>query len=360
VAEASARAVAPGVVHLAVRVPEPVLWSCDNPFLYEFRVEASGPEGTDRLRTWGGLRDFRCAGSRFELNGRPLFLRTVLDQGFYPDGIYTAPSLGALEQDIRLSQSLGFNGARLHQKVFEPAFLHLCDRMGYLVFGEFGDWGGDFNSPEFSHRMLDQWTEALERDASHPCIIGWCPLNEVMQAGTQPYGRWALERLSRLTHAIDPTRPVIDTSGYYHYATDIWDCHNYDQAPVRFAAAFAPLAEGRWRHAFSNNPQQLPYDGSVPYFVSEYGGIWWKPGAAEGESWGYGDRPRGEQEFLARFEGLTRALMDNPGVAGLCYTQLTDVEQETNGLLTCDRRMKFAPESIAAVLRRRAAIEAAP
>jgi len=332
-------------------------WSPADPFLYEILVELDGPGGKDELQTWGGLRKFQCDGSRFLLNGDPIFLRTVLDQGFYPDGIYTAPTLDALERDIKLSQSFGFNGARLHQKLFEPAFLHLCDRMGYLVFGEFADWGYDFNSPEFAHRMVSQWTEALERDLSHPAIIGWCPFNETMQAGGAAYGEWTLRQLYRLTKAIDPTRPALDTSGYFHYETDVWDCHNYDQDVEKFRKAFEPLAEGKHEKAFTNAKNQLAYDGRTPYFVSEFGGIWWDPEHRDDKRWGYGQRPQSEHEFMERFEGLVRALLDNPGVAGFCYTQLTDVEQEVNGLVTYDRRLKFPPDRFAVILSRRAAIE---
>jgi beta-galactosidase/beta-glucuronidase len=346
-----------GRVDAVVALREPRLWSPADPFLYEFEITLEGEGGEDSVRTWCGLRKFQTEGNRFLLNNEPIFLRTVLDQGFYPDGVYTAPTVDHLRRDIELSKSLGFNGARLHQKVFEPAFLHLCDRLGYMVFGEFADWGYDFRAPQFTHRMLDQWTEALLRDLSHPAVIGWCPLNETMSAGSEQCGEWALRTLYRLTKLVDPTRPALDTSGYFHYVTDVWDCHNYDQDVARLAAAFAPLAEGRPKDAFTNSRQQLPYDGRTPYFVSEFGGIWWNPGQQDDKAWGYGDRPRTEQEFLDRFDGMVGALLDNPGVAGFCYTQLTDVEQEVNGLLTYDRRPKFPPERIARAVTRRAAIE---
>lgn len=342
-----------GRVDVTVAVPEPRSWSPADPFLYRLVVELN----EDRVQTWGGLRRFEAEGNRFLLNNEPIFLRTVLDQGFYPEGIYTAPSLSALRQDIEDSKSFGFNGARLHQKVFEPAFLHLCDRLGYMVFGEFADWGYDFTAPAFAHRMLDQWTEVLRRDVSHPSIVGWCPFNEAMSAGSEAYGEWTLRRVRRLTKALDPTRPALDASGYFHYETDVWDCHNYDQDVGRFAAAFAPLVEGRWVDAFTNNKDQLAYDGRAPYFVSEFGGIWWNPGRQNDGAWGYGNRPCSEEEFLNRFDGLVGALLDNSGVAGFCYTQLTDVEQEVNGLLTYERQSKFPPERIAASVGRRAAIE---
>ncbi len=344
-------------VRLQLDLPEARAWSPADPFLYEIVVDLEGEGGADRVHTWAGLRKFHVEGNRFYLNNEPIFLRTVLDQGFYPDGVYTAPALDALEKDIEASLSFGFNGARLHQKVFEPAFLHACDRMGYLVFGEFADWGYDFADPRFVHRILSQWTEVLMRDLNHPAVIGWCPLNETMQAGTGPYGEWATRRLYRLTKAVDPSRPVVDASGYFHFETDVWDCHNYSQDVEGFAAAFEPLGRGDWAQAFTNTDRQLPYDGTKPYFVSEYGGIAWSEEAAADGAWGYGQRPRSREEFLARFRGLTEALLRNPGVAGFCYTQLTDVEQEINGLMTYDRRFKFPPEQIAAVVGQKAAVE---
>ena len=357
VAAAHVRGRGEGCLWVELQVPEPRAWSPADPFLYEIKVELEGDGGPDVVRTYAGLRKFHCEGTRFHLNNEPIFLRTVLDQGFYPDGIYTAPSARALEEDINASLAFGFNGARLHQKVFEPAFLHLCDRKGYLVFGEFPDWGYDFADPLFPQRMLTQWTEALMRDMSHPAIMGWCPLNETMQAGEAPYGEWATRQLYRLTKALDPTRPALDASGYFHFETDVWDCHNYDQDVERFRSAFEPLARGDHAAACNNAARQLPYDGKRPYFVSEYGGIAWADQQPSGAAWGYGDRPRTREEFLRRFRGLTEALLRNPGVAGLCYTQLTDVEQEINGLMTYDRRPKFAPAQIASVLKQKAAAE---
>jgi len=357
VGEGAFRGHADQCVAVEVKVDQVRLWSPSDPFLYRIVVEVAAEGQRDEIVTYGGLRRFEARGTRFYLNGSPIFLRTVLDQGFYPDGIYTAPSAAALAEDIDWSMRFGFNGARLHEKVFEPAFLHMCDRKGYLVFGEFADWGYDFVDPRFGQRMLDQWTEAMMRDMSHPSIIGWCPLNETRPAGGSPHGEWTTRRLHRLTKALDPSRLAIDASGYFHFETDVWDCHNYGQDVAEFVQAYEPLARGEHAGAFSNIEQQIAYDGQRPYFVSEYGGIAWVEGQQGDGDWGYGNRPRSREEFIERFRGLTEALLVNPGVAGLCYTQLTDVEQEINGLLTYDRQPKFAPEVIAAILQQGAAAE---
>jgi hypothetical protein len=301
------------------------------------------------------------------LNGRPLFQRLVLDQGYYPDGILTAPTEAALVRDIELSQSAGFNGARLHQKVFEERFLYHADRLGYLVWGEFPDWGCSNLGPLPEHQQpgatyLTQWLEVLERDYSHPAIIGWCPLNETWQVITDRIT--VLDDVTRglflATKAMDTTRPVLDASGYSHRVpdADIYDCHTYEQDVDQFAKEVNGICAGK---PFINRNEQgefsLPYQGQ-PYFVSEFGGIWWNPDIRPDEfSWGYGDRPGNIQEFYRRFEGLCSVLLDNPHFFGYCYTQLTDVFQEQNGIFRFDRQPKFDLGRIRAIQSRKAAIE---
>jgi beta-galactosidase/beta-glucuronidase len=330
-----------------VDLQQPLLWSPRSPSLYRLDVALESAGERDEVQTWAGLREVRTDGRAVTLNGEPLFLRTVLDQGFYPDGVYTAPSAHALEADVDASLSFGFNGARLHQKVFEPLYLHLCDRKGYLVFGEFPDWPHAMDRAEFARAMMDQWPRAVARDLNHPSIIGWCPLNETGQADRSRHGEWLTRSLYGLTKELDPCRPVIDASGWMHFHTDIWDTHNYCQDVAEFASAFQPLARGEWTSAHNAHGRQVPYDGSRPYFVSEFGGIAWAHGDAPDTAWGYGSGPTSPQEFLDRFDGLVGALRDNPGISGFCYTQLTDVEQEINGLMTYDRRPKFPPARIA-------------
>jgi hypothetical protein len=298
------------------------------------------------------------------INGKSVFQRLVLDQGYYPDGILTAPSDEALIDDIRLSMEVGFNGARLHQKVFEERFLYHADRMGYLCWGEFGDWGIDRTAVPSTY--VTQWLEALHRDFSHPSIVGWCGLNETWESITD-----RVSGLNDLTHAfflaakaIDPTRPVLDASGYSHRVpeTDIYDCHDYDQNPQTLRERHARTVDNAvflntgWRPDMGKE-WSVPYRGQ-PFFVSEFGGAKWNPDAAEGDaSWGYGDRPKTIDEFYDRFDALCTALLENPAHFGYCYTQLTDVFQEQNGLFFFDRRAKFDAKRLHAVQTNRAAIE---
>lgn len=337
---------------LVVDLSQKKLWEVGKPFLYDLKFTLSrGNEKLDEVASYFGLRKVSIEGRSVLINGKRVFQRTILDQGFYPDGIWTAPTDEALRRDIELSMAAGFNGARLHQKVFEPRFLYWADKLGYLVWGEYPNWGYNFQ-PENYANVINEWTEILERDRNHPAIVGWCPFNETPGAAGE------LQRLIvRATKAIDPTRPVLETSGWVHTMLDaeIRDDHDYNQDPGTF--------QQRWTEFFRAGPTSVMpsryASGSarkelgVPFWVSEFGGIGW---AAEG-GWGYGTGPKTIEEFYARYEGLVNALLDNPDMFGFCYTQLTDVEQEKNGLYFYDRRPKFDLKRMHAITSREAAYE---
>lgn len=355
---------------LDIRIPPAHVhyWQPGSPYLYQLHLSLIDGDGivVDEAQSYAGLRSVAIDGHVLRLNGAPVFQRLVLDQGYYPDGIMTAPDDQALVHDIELAQAAGFNGARLHQKVFEERFLYHADRAGYLVWGEFGDWGAGTAGPPDNNQLptasfITQWLEVLERDYSHPSIVGWCPLNETAQDITDHLT--VLDDVTRgmflATKAMDPTRPVLDASGYSHRVveTDVYDSHHYEQDPARFADDMAGLEAGA---PFVNaGPEgrawSVPYRGQ-PYFCSEFGGTWW---GATGDttSWGYGSRPGSEEDFMARFAGLCGTLLGNPRMFGYCYTQLTDVFQEKNGLYDFQRRPKLDISAIAAVQRRSAAIE---
>ena len=333
-----------------LEVPHVRAWSPEDPFLYDVECTIlDGEQILDQVKSYLGFRNIYIEGNRIYLNNRVIFQRLVLDQGFYPDGIYTAPTDRALKRDIEISLAMGFNGARLHEKVFEPRFLYWADKLGYLCWGEYPNWGIDHNSAEAFENLASEWIEAVQRDRNHPAIIGWCPTNET----PNEQRRFSIGYLYRLTRAIDPSRLIIDTSGYTHVLTDVDDNHDYDQDPTSFKKREDELMKGK---PFRNHTNDAPYQGQ-PFICSEYGGIWWNPGQKGTEAWGYGGRPKSGKEFIERLRGLTDALLDNPAMAGFCYTQLTDVEQEVNGLYTFARKAKFDPELIFAIFNRRAAIE---
>lgn len=328
--------------------------------------------GEDRVKSYFGLRTAKFQGRKFLLNGKSLFQRFVLDQGFYPDGIYTAPTEEDLVKDIQLSFAAGFNGARLHEKVFEARFLYHCDRLGYLVWGEYPNWGLDHAHPLSTETYLNQWSEAVERDFNHPAIIGWCPFNETWGYREEREKNALLSSLYKLTKRLDPTRPCIDSSGNYRVLSEVYDIHDYDQDTQSFQARWDGLTD-RIRETggvipaedpfFNSAPEgpsgrapffNQPYDNQ-PIFVSEYGGIRWPDDTVEG--WGYGNAPATPEEFFARYKGLTEALLNNPEIFGFCYTQLYDVEQEVNGLYTYGRAQKFDISLIQKINQQKAAIE---
>lgn len=336
-----------GRVQVALPLAEQHLWEVGCGRLYDLTLTY----GEDLVHSYAGMREVRMDGFRFLLNGKSVFQRTVLDQGFYPDGIYTAPSDDELRRDVERSMACGFNGARLHEKVFEERFLYHCDKAGYLVWGEYPNWGLDHTREEAVYSVLPEWLEEIERDFNHPALIGWCPFNETWLVNGRRQCNDVLRSVYLATKAVDNTRPCIDTSGGYHVQTDIYDVHNYEQNPTVFRNSYLPLVDSD--ALFDPFPTQQHYNGEA-VFVSEYGGIRWTDDA---KGWGYGNGPTTPEEFIERFRGLTNALLDHPKMMGLCYTQLTDVEQEQNGLYTYDRRAKFDPEIFRAILSRKAAIE---
>lgn len=338
---------------VSVPLSEIHLWEVGVPNLYDLDISIKkGDICIDKVQSYIGLRSVSIKGDAIMINGKPVFQRLVLDQGFYPDGIYTAPTDEDLKKDIEISMGLGFNGARLHQKIFEQRFLYWADKLGYLVWGEHANWGLDITTSMGLRQFLPEWIEALERDFNHPSIIGWCPFNETWDNDGTKQDNEVLRIVYNVTKAIDTTRPVIDTSGNFHVVTDIFDIHDYDQNPDSFAAKFEPMRTGEG--VYVTYPNRQRYDGQ-PYFVSEYGGIWWNPGDEQG--WGYGSRPESEEEFLERYTGLTEVLLKHPKICAFCYTQLYDIEQEVNGLYTYDRKPKFDPEIIRAINSQKAAIE---
>lgn len=338
-----------GVVCL-LPIRNPKTWSPEAPFLYDivFEVTDSSSRILDRVQSYAGMRKIHIQGNRIFLNNKPYYLRLVLDQGFYPDGIWTAPSDGALRKDIELSMRAGFNGARLHQKVFEERFHYWADKLGYLTWGESSSWGIDLSSGAAARNFLTEWQEIIIRDRNHPSIIAWTPFNEAWGGGE------ALKRLLAdsytLTHNLDPTRPVNDSSGGFHVATDLWTEHTYEQDPEKLNKMLMPSDHNPvWRR---HPKRSIEYNGQ-PYLIDEYGGIKWIPSPDKvyaDDSWGYGEDPRTLKEFYIRLERLTDVILSMSHICGFCYTQLTDIEQEQNGIYNYDRSEKFDMDRIRKII----------
>jgi beta-galactosidase/beta-glucuronidase len=322
------------------------LWSPDHPNLYDVVVRIYlGDDEVDCVQSYFGMRKISVENGRILLNNRPFFMRLVLDQGYFPEGGLTAPSDDALKADVEWAKRLGFNGVRKHQKVEDPRFLYWCDRLGLVVWGEMA------NSQILTHRairrMTDEWQAVIRRDYNHPCIIAWVPLNEswgVPHLLTDSRHRAHAKTLYWLTKSLDPTRLVISNDGWEHTVTDLCTIHDYDpnaeSLRERYATPEAALS-AMPGHRFIYVPG-YPYRGE-PILVTECGGISFK--CSDWDGWGYSGADS-EEDFLSRYEAIVGTLLQSPVIQGFCYTQLTDVEQEINGLLTFDRRPKVDQERI--------------
>lgn len=343
-------------------------WTPEDPYLYSLTILLQDASGytVDKIASYAALRSVSIGDGAILLNGRRRFQRLVLDQGCWPAGGLTAPDDEALARDIVIAKAAGFDGARAHQRVAEERWLYHADRLGYLVWGEFPDWSNRRDGPpvhhlRFSVEHVGQWLEALHRDYSHPCIVGWCALNET----EQPYGG-KLSDLDDITKALylaarvaDGSRPVIDVSGYCHRIAeaDVWDCHDYEQDPAIFAEHYRhlpQLAEGVDSDG-SGHPGPAPRPGQA-ILVSEFGGTRIEDGTEE-QDWGYGPAAASGKDLLQKFSALCRVLLSNKHVSGYCYTQLTDTYQEKNGLFDSERNPKVAPDRLAAAQSATAAIE---
>ncbi|WP_257984405.1 glycoside hydrolase family 2 TIM barrel-domain containing protein [Neobacillus cucumis] len=217
-----------GLVKCTVELSELHLWEPGNPELYDITLSLiHGNRKLDSIDSYFGIRSIKLDGMSFKINYKSIFQRLVLDQGFYPEGVFTAPTDEELRNDIENSMGLGFNGARLHEKVFEPRFLYWADKLGYLVWGEHANWGLDITTATGLERFLPEWLEVVERDFNHPAIIGWCPFNETWDIDGRKQNNQVLRIVYSVTKTVDPIRPVIDTSGNFHVVTDIFDVHDY-------------------------------------------------------------------------------------------------------------------------------------
>ena len=310
-------------------------WSPEIPHLYDVQVALShkGHE-VDRVESYFGLRKVEARDGRFWLNGAPYVQRLVLDQGYFPGGLMTAPSSDDLRRDIELAKSMGFNGARKHQKIEDPRWHYWADRLGFLAWGEMPSVRE--HSPAAERRFIAEWKDAVCRDRDHPCIVAWSPVNE--SDGLSPDPAAYLEELYRVTHELDPTRPVVSNDGWDHATTDLCTLHDYATADVlrsRYRSVESALDP-----SFRPRPPYLPGYGyrGEPIILSEFGGV-----ALAGAGGTPYSEAEGPDRLLQVYQEMIEALMDPGPIQGFCYTQLTDVEQERNGLLTFERKPKINP-----------------
>lgn len=327
-----------------------LLWSPNHPTLFDAEAELLGPDGSvlDRVEGYTALRSVRIENGAFLLNGYAVQLRLVLDQGYWPDSLMTA-SDEELRRDVELTKQLGFNGARKHQKIENPRYLYWADRLGLLVWEELPS---AYALTDASLRSLTQeWLEAIERDRGHPCIVAWVPFNEswgLPDLPVNPRARALQDALYHLTHAADPSRPVIGNDGWELSSTDILSIHDYTPQPETILARYGtPEALATTLAGRAPANRRLLLDGFTPQnqpaMLTEFGGIAFTPG--EDSGWGY-SRARSSEDFVTRYERLLEAVNACAPLKGFCYTQLTDTFQEMNGLLNERREFKGDAERI--------------
>lgn len=334
-----------------------LLWSPERPTLLDATIRLfSGETVIDEARSYVGLRSVAILRDRLMLNGRPYFLRLVLDQGYWPDTLLAPPDDDALRRDVELAKAMGFNGVRKHQKIEHPRYLYWADRLGLLVWEEMPS-AYRFTRTAIK-RTLREWTEAIERDYSHPSVVVWVPFNEswgVPELNAIREQRHAVEALYHLTKTLDPNRPVVGNDGWEASATDIIGIHDYDADPEqirqRYGGDAVQLFDRRRPGGRVLTLDGYPHRGQ-PVMLSEFGGIAYPKRPAPGvtHSWGYslaGD----DESFAARYEALLDVVAHTTLFSGFCYTQFADTFQEANGLLCADRSPKVPLERIAAATR---------
>ncbi len=352
-----------GDIHRRIALSDPgiddyrneLLWSPEKPTLIDAQIEL-WYEGKliDEVKSYTAIRTVGIQRDRFMLNGRPYYLRLVLDQGYWPETLMTAPSDEALRRDVELVKLMGFNGVRKHQKIEDPRFLYWADVLGLLVWEEMPS--AYRFTPKAVERITREWTEVIQRDSSHPCIVVWVPFNESWGVPnlteTAAHRNYVLA-LYHLTKTLDPTRPVIGNDGWESTDTDIIAIHDYDNKPRQLAKRYGP--EVQLSDLFDRQRpggRVLTLDGyphrGQPVMLTEFGGIAYA-GRENPESdkvWGY-VRSSDISELQMRYTALLAAVNKVELFSGFCYTQLTDTYQEANGLLYADRTPKFPIEAIA-------------
>jgi len=324
------------------------LWSPQHPNLYdvEFVLTLDG-QVVDRVFSYFGMRKISIENGRVLLNNVPIYQRLILDQGYWTDSHLTPPSEEALIEDIDSMLAMGYNGVRKHMKIEDARFLYWCDVKGLLVWSEMA---ATFEFHDLAvEAFTKEWLEIVRQQYNHPSIITWVPFNEswgissILRDSRQ---QKFTESIYHLTKAIDPYRPVITNDGWEHTVSDILTLHDYVENGDGFMKRYSNLEAvltcettcNQWKFAFAEGYE---YRGQ-PIMITEYGGIAFR----SDKGWGYGRQVATEEEFLSRFEGLTMAIKSVDSIVGYCYTQLTDVQQEMNGILNEDRKPKFPLEKI--------------
>ncbi|MCF7926994.1 MAG: glycoside hydrolase family 2 [Candidatus Izimaplasma sp.] len=320
-------------------------WTPDDPNLYDVTFKLHSKNGDDIVKSYFGMRKITIENGTLMLNNRPYYLKMVLDQGYYPESLLTAPNDDAIIKDITLTKDMGFNGVRKHQKIEEERYLYYADKLGLIVWEEMPS-AYKFSS-KMMHNLSDEWQRTIKRDFNHPSIIAWVPINEswgVPHLLTNNREVHFLESLYHLTKALDDTRLIVSNDGWEHGTTDLLTIHDYESKESVLKERYKTI---------ENITSSIPGDHLLfnkgfkynhqPILVTEFGGISFQKTSKNG--WGY-STATSEKDFKNQLENVFRPLYQSTHVQGVCYTQLTDVEQEINGLLTYERDPKIPVDDI--------------
>ena len=328
-------------------------WTPENPNLFDIKFTLKEEEkALDEVESYFGMRKIHTENGIVYLNNRPYFQKLVLDQGYWPEGLITAPLDEDYKKDILLSKEMGFNGCRKHQKVEDPQFLYWADKIGFLVWGEMASFIE--YSDDAAERFTKEWIRVIKRDYNHPCLVTWVPLNEswgVPKIAYSPSEQSYSLSIYYLTKSLDKTRPVISNDGWELTKTDICAVHNYNHGmedEVQKYEYFKESISEKESILKSMPSGKKIYAGGFrhegePFLLTEFGGLAYK--VTDTEGWGY-TLVQDEDQYLKDLDRVFGAVYSSKVLYGFCYTQLTDVEQEINGMLTYDRKPKVPLEKI--------------
>lgn len=344
---------------ISLTIPDPKLWSPESPWLYTVKLVLFDENGViiDTAESYTGLREIGKKDGAITINGQTIYLRGVLDQGYFEGGWYTALDDATIKRDVELTLSLGFNCARKHQKIEDPRYFYWADKLGLLVWEEMPS--GRIFSNELVRTFTDEWMSVLSRDRQHPCIIAWVPFNEswgVWHQADRTQQRAFVDAMVSLTRTLDKSRLIVGNDGWEFSTGDLWTLHVYEGETGNIRDRISELMANP-AATVSGGPR--PRIGALagadisglPILLTECGGIGYKASNLEGDEFAYGELPVTEADLLERFESVAKTIADADQLCGFVWTQLTDVQQEVNGVLYFDRSPKLPMETIRQIMQ---------
>ena len=326
-------------------------WTPTTPNLYDVKITLlKNNEAIDEIGSYFGFKSFLANKNCLLLNNNPIYSKMVLHQGYYRNGGLTGSSEEILK-DVMLAKELGFNGIRMHQKIEDERFYYYADVLGMMVWCEMPS-PYEFKDDTITN-LMNEWLEVIKQNYNHPSIVVWVPINEswgIPRVVLDSTNQHLADALYHVTKAYDKYRMVISNDGWEHTTSDIITLHNYAQKGeelTHFYKDLNSMLNGEHRVDYSQT--RIPFANGYKYnnqpvILSEFAGIGYQNGNDKG--WGYGDCVLSDDAYIDRLTSMVKAVRAIDGICGFCITQLTDVEQEINGLLDFDRIPKAKMEKL--------------